>query len=183
VTIVPDAKDWTWVLHRICPECGFDTRSFPRSAVTAMLRENAAAWSAVLAGPADLRHRPRPDVWSPLGYACHVRDGFRIYAHRLGLMLSEDDPTFPNWDQDATAVADRYADQDPATVREELIVAAEKLAAGFAAVPDGAWGRTGTRSDGARFTIESFARYFIHDPVHHLHDVTGKPAAIRRSEA
>ena len=23
------------------------------------------------------------------------------------------------------------------------------------------------------FTVETFARYFIHDPVHHLYDVTG----------
>jgi hypothetical protein len=22
--------------------------------------------------------------------------------------------------------------------------------------------------------VESFARYFVHDPVHHLHDVTGQ---------
>jgi len=33
-------------------------------------------------------------------------------------------------------------------------------------------GRRGFRSDGAEFTIDSFARYFIHDPVHHLWDVT-----------
>ena len=32
--------------------------------------------------------------------------------------------------------------------------------------------RTGRRSDGAHFTVETFARYFIHDPVHHLYDVT-----------
>ena len=25
--IVPDDKDWTWVLERVCPECGFDARS------------------------------------------------------------------------------------------------------------------------------------------------------------
>jgi DinB superfamily len=182
VTIVPDAKDWTWVLDRTCPECSFDTRSFPRAAVPQLLRDNAAAWSALLAGPVDLRRRPRPGVWSPLEYACHVRDVCRIYTYRLDLMLSQDDPTFPNWDQDATAVAERYAEQDPATVRQELTVAAEKLAAGFAAVPEAAWERTGTRSDGARFTVESFARYFIHDPVHHLYDVTGKPAAIRRPD-
>jgi len=35
------------------------------------------------------------------------------------------------------------------------------------------WQRTGFRSDGAWFTVESFARYFIHDLVHHLYDVTG----------
>jgi hypothetical protein len=22
--ITPDTKDWTWVLERACPECGFD---------------------------------------------------------------------------------------------------------------------------------------------------------------
>jgi hypothetical protein len=36
------------------------------------------------------------------------------------------------------------------------------------------WQRTGNRSDGARFTVETFARYFAHDPVHHLYDVTGR---------
>ena len=33
------------------------------------------------------------------------------------------------------------------------------------------WSRTGRRSDGAAFTVSSFARYFLHDLVHHLHDV------------
>jgi hypothetical protein len=180
-TIEPDTKDWTWVLERPCPECGFDSRAVRREEVKNRFYANASAWRRVLEQP-DVRRRPQPGVWSPLEYACHVRDVCRIYAYRLDLMLSQEDPTFPNWDQDATAVAERYAEQDPATVRQELTVAAEKLAAGFAAVSDAAWERTGTRSDGARFTVESFARYFIHDPVHHLYDVTGKPAAIRRPD-
>jgi len=57
MTIVPDSKDWTWVLRRPCPECGLDTASFPREAVAAMVRENARAWQDVLAGPADPRRR------------------------------------------------------------------------------------------------------------------------------
>lgn len=28
--------------------------------------------------------------------------------------------------------------------------------------------RTGSRSDGARFTVETFARHFVDDPIHHL---------------
>ena len=36
------------------------------------------------------------------------------------------------------------------------------------------WHRTGARSDGARFTVATFARYFVHDPIHHLYDVTGE---------
>ena len=169
--IVPDGKDWTWVLHRPCPECGFDTSTFPREAVASLLRDNAAQWEAVLGRP-DVRERPLPTVWSPLEYACHVRDVFRIYDERLGLMLTRDDPLYPNWDQDATAVAERYGEQDPERIRVELREAAEELAAAFDAVRDDQWERPGRRSDGAAFTVETFARYFIHAPVHHLHDVT-----------
>lgn len=170
MTITPDTKDWTWVLNEPCPECGFDSRTITGRDVPALLRVNVAEWPAVLADPA-VRDRRRPDAWSPLEYACHVRDVFRIYTYRLGLILTEDDPLFPNWDQDETAVADRYGEQEPGTVSAELVAAGEALAAAFEAVPADAWRRTGSRSDGAHFTVETFARYFVHDPIHHLHDV------------
>jgi 3-methyladenine DNA glycosylase AlkD len=34
--------------------------------------------------------------------------------------------------------------------------------------------RLRNRSDGASFAVETIGRYFIHDPVHHLYDVTGR---------
>jgi hypothetical protein len=172
VSIEPDTKDWTWVLERACPECGLDASRVRVDDVPAMIRDNAARWPAVLARP-DARVRPRPDRWSALEYGCHVRDVFVLYDARLHLMLDEDDPTFANWDQDETAVANRYAEQDPATVAGELVAAASRLADSFAAVRPEQRGRRGTRSDGARFTVETFARYLIHDPVHHLWDVGG----------
>lgn len=36
--IVPDTKDWTWVLERTCPECNFDVRGFPRDEIGSMIR-------------------------------------------------------------------------------------------------------------------------------------------------
>ncbi|SFK66837.1 MULTISPECIES: DinB family protein [Amycolatopsis] len=169
--IAPDTKDWTWVLERPCPECGLDTASFDREDVGRLLRENAAEWQRVLARE-DVRERPAADVWSPLEYACHVRDACRIFLGRLESMLSTTDPEFPNWDQDRTAVEADYASQDPARVAAELTEAAARLATAFDSVSGSAWQRTGRRSDGARFTVETFARYFLHDPVHHLHDVS-----------
>ncbi|MEV4614001.1 DinB family protein [Kitasatospora sp. NPDC049258] len=171
--ITPDTKDWTWVLERACADCGLDTPAVALEAVAGMVRANATAWVGLLAGdPAGLRRRPAPDVWSALEYACHVRDVFRLFDVRLALMLGQDDPAFPNWDQDETAVAERYDRQEPARVAVELAAAAEVLACAFEQVEGARWERTGTRSDGARFTVASFARYLIHDPVHHLHDVT-----------
>jgi hypothetical protein len=172
MTIVPDTKDWTWVLQRPCPECGLDTRDFPREAVAGMIRSNAVAWQDTLTGPGDARRRPAPGIWSALEYGCHVRDVLRLYDERLQLMLAEDGPLYPNWEQDATAAADRYREQDPVVVATELAEAAETIAVRFESVTGGQWQRTGRRSDGAQFTVETFARYFIHDPVHHLHDVT-----------
>lgn len=170
MAITPDTKDWTWVLERTCPECGFDVRTFPRHEVGSMIRDNATGWGPVLAHP-QVRLRPADDTWSALEYACHVRDVYRLYDDRLRLILEEDDPDFPNWDQDAAAIESGYSAQDPENVSRELSDAAERLAERFDGLHEDHWVRTGNRSDGARFTTETFARYLIHDPFHHLHDV------------
>ena len=128
--ITPDTKDWTWVLERVCPECGFDVRSFPRDDMGSLLRDNAAQWPSLLLDPR-ARTRPADDVWSALEYGCHVRDVFRLYDQRLRMMLEQDDPQYPNWDQDETAVEERYSEQDPVVVASELGIAAAALAERF----------------------------------------------------
>ncbi|ORB60764.1 methyltransferase type 12 [Mycobacteroides saopaulense] len=173
--ITPDTKDWTWVLERRCGECGFDPAATSFDQIPQIVRENVAAWQPVLVR-AGVRSRPDEQTWSPLEYGAHVRDVFRIFLTRLQLMLSEDDPLFENWDQDKTAVADRYGEQDPATVAAELAAAGEAVAAAFADVPSNSLYRRGRRSNGSVFTVETLGLYFVHDPVHHLHDVSRLPA-------
>jgi hypothetical protein len=170
MTIVPDTKNWTWVLERPCPDCGFDASTVDPTAMGAALRGNSREWSVLLAHPA-VRTRPSPSQWSGLEYGCHVRDVFRLFDERLRLMLAQDDPQFANWDQDRTALDDHYDEQDPLTVVRQLEQAAEALAARFDGLQPEQWQRTGTRSDGAQFTIDSFGRYLLHDPVHHVYDV------------
>jgi len=170
--ISPDTKNWTWVLERPCADCGFDASRFDATDVPRLLRENTESWPAVLER-VDVRVRPDDATWSALEYAAHVRDVHRIFVYRLGLMLEQNDPLFPNWDQDETAEKENYNAQDPMIVSVELATAAEALATAFEAVPGDQWARPGRRSDGASFTVETFAKYFLHDPVHHLHDVHG----------
>lgn len=136
-----------------------------------MVRRNAATWTEVLTR-SDVRERPDASTWSPLEYACHVRDVFTLYDERLRLMLTDNDPLYANWNQDATAVGARYAEQDPTRVAAELGAAAGAVAARFDSVQGEEWERTGRRSDGASFSVESFARYFAHDWIHHLWDVS-----------
>lgn len=168
--IEPDTKDWTWVLERPCPDCGFDAAVIAVEQIPALVRATTATWTTVLALP-DAADRPAAATWSPLEYACHIRDVHRIFDLRVGLMLAEDDPEFPNWDQDETAVAERYAEQDPATVAAELAAAAESVSRRYESVPAGAWSRRGLRSNGSAFTIDSIGRYHLHDLLHHGWDV------------
>jgi hypothetical protein len=147
-----------------------------------MIRDNAIQWERLLADP-NVKRRPSDDVWSGLEYGCHVRDVFGLYDTRLQMMLEHDNPQYPNWDQDATAVEQRYSEQDPAQVASELQEAADALARRFDTVHGGQWNRTGTRSDGAPFNVESFARYLIHDPIHHVYDVEKGYARLGRDQS
>jgi len=170
--IEPDDKDWTWVLQKACPDCGFDATTGAGRQVATRLRASASRWRAVFER-VDVCVRPQPRVWSPLEYGCHVRDVCRVFDSRVNLMRSQVDPVFENWDQDATAVADAYGAQDPAVVSGEISEAAESVAAAFDGVGEGDWARTGRRSNGSVFTIETLGQYLLHDLTHHLHDVRG----------
>ena len=167
--IEPDTKDWTWVLDSPCPECGFDAGPVEVGAIAAAIRDNAAFWAAALADPR-AEQRPAPTVWSPTEYACHVRDVHRVFAGRVEQMLAEDDPVFTNWDQDETALAERYDLQRATDVAPQLAEAAERVAAVYESVPADAWERPGRRSNGSVFTVATLGRYHLHDVVHHRWD-------------
>jgi SAM-dependent methyltransferase len=171
--ISPDTKDWTWVLREPCPECGFVAGELDRADLGRVVRGDAVGWAAVL-HQSGATERPDEDTWSPLEYGCHVRDVHRIFGERLGLMLDHDEPTFANWDQDATAVEDRYDLQDPVVVATELTDVAEAIAGRYdrlVGAPEETWARRGLRDNGSEFTVDSLARYHLHDVLHHSHDV------------
>ncbi len=168
----PDDKDWTWTLLRPCPECGFDAAAVEPVAIPALVRDAVSRWPDVLARR-DASVRPQPATWSPLEYGAHVRDVCRVFTTRVQLMLDEDDPLFANWDQDATAVAERYDRQDPDTVSAELAESGEELATAYSRVGHDEWTRTGRRSNGSTFTVETLGQYALHDLFHHVWDVRG----------
>ena len=168
----PDDKDWTWVLERPCPDCGFDPGTTSGRDVARIVLASIPRWRAVLHRP-DATVRPSARAWSPAEYACHVRDVFALFDLRARQMLTEDDPVFANWDQDATARSQRYWAQSPTVVATELSTSGAIVAATFDHVADEQWQRPGRRSNGSVFTVDTLGRYFAHDVVHHLHDVGG----------
>ncbi|SEC07965.1 methyltransferase type 12 [Arthrobacter woluwensis] len=171
MAIEPDVKDWTWVIEKVCPECGFDPADITPADVAREIRTHPARWEAVLARP-DVTVRPDESTWSPLEYAAHVRDVLELFRERLHLMLGRDGVEFANWDQDATAVAKEYRQESPRRVAHQVAEETELTARAFDEVPGELLGHRGLRSNGSEFTVASLSSYFLHDVVHHLHDVT-----------
>lgn len=172
----PDTKNWTWVLERPCPDCDFDASALPRDQLGAAFRTNAAAWRGVLSRGEIVHQRPpvapgESPVWSALEYGAHVHDVYELFTKRVLKMLKKADPKFKNWDQDKTALKSKYAELDPSRVAYDLAVHAGKLADIYDRLSEAEWSRTGRRSDGSGFTVESIGFYCLHDPVHHLWDV------------
>lgn len=174
MSIEPDTKDWTWASGRPCPDCGFDPSSVARGRLADLLHENTRGWYEMLAG-ADYAVRPAQHVWSRLEYACHVRDVHRILTDRARLMLDQEDPEFDSWDQDAVAIEEGYAEQDPAEVGTALVERAAEAAAVYSGVEGDQWQRVGHRADGWRVTMESLGLVHLHEVVHHLWDVSITP--------
>lgn len=172
MAIIPDTKDWTWVVERPCEECGFDPEGVTPDQVGPAVRETIPRWQSVLARP-QVGERSNESIWSGLEYAAHVRDVCKVFEDRLVLMLSRSNPKFADWDQDAAAIENDYGLQDPGKVSQELEGAALSVSAAFDAVVVDQWERQGVRSNGSIFTATTLGAYFLHDVLHHLHDVNG----------
>lgn len=165
-----------WQTER-CAECGFDPTGFGPAelpaAVAVLGKRFRAPLTRFLAGEDDriVRAHPYPGTWSALAYACHVRDGLAVFDGRIGRMLAEDDPALGWWDHEAAVEAEGYDGQDPVAVAAAVDANATALAATLAAVPGGAWARTGTRRPGEAFTVLGAGRFALHEGHHHLLDI------------
>ncbi|MET8837688.1 DinB family protein, partial [Micromonospora sp. NPDC004540] len=156
-----------------CEECLFVYSALDSGELPQRLRDVAAHYPAALHGALDPRWRPAPEVWSPLEYACHVRDVFRVQGERLALALRVDEPEFPPMGRDELVVTERYNAQDPGVVLADLAAAADAFAARFAALGEVELARTGVYPWPRREarTLRWLGRHTVHEAEHHLLDI------------
>lgn len=163
-----DSRDWTFVLHEPCRECGYTPHD---PTLTAYRMESLVPrWAAVLRRT-DVAERPAPHVWSALEYACHSRDLIGVLGERVNAMITVDNPVFADYDGEGEAVRSQFWASDPAQVSRQIAERTASTVTVLDAVDD--WQRTGNRSDGRPFTVTELCRYLLHDIEHHLHDVHG----------
>ena len=100
-----------------CPECAFDWER-PPAALVEDLR--GVADLQIPRSTIRIRTRPRPDVWSALEYAAHLRDVLRFYDDRIRRTLTEVRPQLSAFGFHDACERLGYNAEHPAEVLQQL---------------------------------------------------------------
>jgi len=115
-----------------------------------------------------LRWRPAGGEWSMKEVLCHLRDHARIYHERMRWVAGEDNPTLPNWDEQAAVRVGGYQD----TVTEAILPAYTKarlaLVDLLSALELEALLRSGTHSVDGPLTLEGLITSTMNHDRDHL---------------
>lgn len=157
-----------------CGECGFEYRPGEAKRAGSDIVETALQLAAMLADAgADAPERRQPGIWSPLEYACHVRDVVLVQRERVLLARRKEQPSFEPMGRDERVDQDGYAEQDPTDVASQLSDAARLLANVLGRLPAADLERTVMYNHPAlaERSLRGVGIHTLHEIRHHLKDV------------
>lgn len=155
-----------------CTQCGFRYDLSPADVADRAEAATQAVRQAVADTPMERRsRRPEPRVWSVNGYTRHLADASGVILQRIELILAEDRPYLPYWDEAADAEENRI-DESPA---DQSIPVLEERVARFAqrmrALPPGGWERVGIHERAGEILLSEIAHDMAHETEHHAQDI------------
>lgn len=167
-----EGRDWTVHMREPCPDCGADAGAVDDSAMGRAITDAVADFGRTLAeaDPAGVRVRPAPATWSALEYACHSRDLIGVFEHRVRRTAKTPGQTLGWWDHEASVIEDKYNEQVPVLVAEEMASMARSFIEVLAGLEPLAWDLPAERRPGEHFTIRDMARFVLHELIHHRWD-------------
>jgi DinB superfamily len=157
-----------------CAECGFAYELDRAEAAGRAIRDGIAEVVTILGRPGvDLRTRPEPDVWSPLEYACHLRDVLLVQRERVLTARRVERPVCEPMGREERVEHDGYAEQNPQDVAHQLTEAARLFANVLDRLGAGDWEREVLYSypEPAERSLRWVAQHTLHEVRHHLLDI------------
>jgi len=157
-----------------CAECGFTYDIHRALAAADAVRTCVAEVSAILRNKdIDVRSRPRPDVWSPLEYGCHLRDVLLVQRERVLLARRKDGASCTPMGREERVEHDGYNKQDPAGVARQLTDAAALFGNVLDRLATDDWDRTVVYNypETHERSLRWLAIHTVHDLQHHLVDI------------
>ncbi|BBY12881.1 methyltransferase type 12 [Mycobacterium marseillense] len=121
----------------------------------------------------DVRSRSHPDVWSPLEYACHLRDVLLVQRERVLAARRTSGSDCASMGREERAEHDGYNEQDPADVARQLADAAALFSNVLARLSGDDWDRTVIYHypETHERSLRWVAVHTVHELQHHLLDI------------
>lgn len=161
-----------------CIQCGFRYDLSPAQVAERAETGVDAVRQAVANTPVERRsRRPAPEMWSVNAYTRHLADASGVILQRIDLILAQDRPYLPYWDEAADAEENRI-DNSPAD--DAVPVLAERVQAfgeRMRTLPDGAWKRVGIHERAGEIRLAEIAHDMAHEIEHHAQDIRDVGAA------
>lgn len=158
----------------VCDECDFAYDLDRATTAGAAIVEGAATVAGLVgAEGTDVRARRHEQVWSPLEYACHVRDVLLVQRERVLAARRRERPSFEPMGRDERVEHDGYAAQDPQDVARHVVDAAHMFANVLARVGPDDWERTVVYNypTAQERSLRWVAVHTVHEVQHHLLDI------------
>lgn len=158
-----------------CAECGFEYDLALAPSVSMLTKGHAREYADLLrAAPSALRRRSSPQVWSPLEYACHMRDVLLVQRERVLAARRRDTPVAESMGRDERVDHDGYAQQNPTAVARQLQDAALLFGDVLDRLSPADWERTlvYTYPDPKERSLRWVAVHTLHELRHHLLDMS-----------
>jgi DinB family protein len=157
-----------------CVECGFTYDLRDAATAGRVIRERVAEIVVILRdNMIDVRARPRPDVWSPLEYGCHLRDVLLVQRERVLAARRVNGADCGSMGREERVEHDGYIEQDRADVARQLADAATLFGNVLARLSAGDWDRTVTYHypQTNERSLRWVAVHTAHEAQHHLQDI------------
>ena len=117
-----------------------------------------------------LRYRPAEGAWSLKEVCGHLRDFAEIDHRRLYMMMTQENPLLPGYDQETLAREHNHQESDISTIVAELRSWRLKTVELLTELVDANWARQGRHEEFGRMSIRQFVeRWVRHDAVHLEH--------------
>lgn len=158
----------------LCEECGFAYDLDGATSAGAAIVDGAATVARLLgAEGTDVRSRRHERVWSPLEYACHVRDVLLVQRERVLAARRRERPSFEPMGRDERVEHDGYAAQGPHDVARQVVDAAQMFANVVSRLGPDDWERTVVYNypTERERSLRWVAVHTVHEVRHHLLDI------------